>query len=258
MIINFYKYQGTGNDFIIIDSRKINLDLTENNIKNIANRKFGIGSDGVIIIRNHPDYHFEMQFYNPDGSQSFCGNGSRCAVLFSFHMGICPRECTFLSTDGIHSGEVIDDLNVKINIVGPVKLTKLSSGDFELNTGSPHYIKFVDDLKMEDFIVKSRIIRNNANYINSGINVNFVSSEANGIAMRTYERGVEDETLSCGSGVTAAAMAFGFKNNIDLGNLNVSTKGGDLKVEYNRNNDVFENIFLTGAVKFVYRGEIDL
>ena len=177
MIINFYKYQGTGNDFIIIDSRKINLDLTENNIKNIANRKFGIGSDGVIIIRNHPDYHFEMQFYNPDGSQSFCGNGSRCAVLFSFHMGICPRECTFLSTDGIHSGEVIDDLNVKINIVGPVKLTKLSSGDFELNTGSPHYIKFVDDLKMEDFIVKSRIIRNNANYINSGINVNFVSSD---------------------------------------------------------------------------------
>lgn len=258
MIVNFYKYQGTGNDFIIIDSRNINFDLSENIIKNITNRKFGIGSDGVMVISNHIDHHFEMQFYNPDGSQSFCGNGSRCAVLFCFHMGICPRECTFLSNDGVHSAEVIDDLNIKINIVGPVKLNKLSSEDFELNTGSPHYIKFVERLKIDDFITKSRWIRNSNEYIESGINVNFVSSNENGISMRTYERGVEDETLSCGSGVTAAAMAYGYKTNMESGKLSVSTKGGDLVVEFDRVNDEFQNIFLTGAAKFVYKGEIEI
>ncbi len=258
MIINFYKYQGTGNDFIIIDSRDINLDLTKSKIKKITDRKFGIGSDGVMVITNHPDYHFEMQFYNPDGTQSFCGNGSRCAALFSFHMGICPRECNFLSNDGIHSAKVMDDLNVKINIVGPVKLNQLSSGDFELNTGSPHYIRFVNNLKIEEFISECRSIRNNEIYFDHGINVNFVSLEKNGIAIRTYERGVEDETLSCGSGVTAAALAYGFKNNIDLGNVSVNTIGGDLTVDYVRNNNLFENIFLTGPAKFVYRGEIDL
>ena len=258
MITNFYKYQGTGNDFIILDSRNVSLDLSEKKIKKITDRKFGIGSDGVMVIKNHPNHHFEMQFYNPDGSQSFCGNGSRCAVLFSFHLGICPRQCTFLSNDGIHTAEVLDDLQVKIDIIGPLKLTMLNSGDYELNTGSPHYIKFVENIQIENFISKSRSIRNNENYLKNGINVNFVSYNENGISMRTYERGVEDETLSCGSGVSAAALAFGFKNNIDKDSVSVKTKGGDLTVDFVRNEDLFENIFLTGPAKFVYRGEIDL
>ena len=134
----------------------------------------------------------------------------------------------------------------------------LNSGDYELNTGSPHYIKFVENIQIDDFISKSRSIRNNENYLKNGINVNFVSYNENGISMRTYERGVEDETLSCGSGVSAAALAYGFKNNIDKDSVSVKTKGGDLTVDFVRNEDLFENIFLTGPAKFVYRGEIDL
>ncbi len=258
MITNFYKYQGTGNDFIIIDSRNINFDVSENVIKKISDRKFGVGSDGVIIIKNHAELHFEMQFYNPDGSKSFCGNGSRCAVLFSFHMGISPRKCSFLTNDGVHQAEVLDDKNVKINIIGPVKIKQLPSLDYELNTGSPHYIKFVDDVDIDDFVAKSQLIRNNNVYKHKGINVNFVSDKQNDIYMRTYERGVENETLSCGSGVTAAAIAYGFKNGLDSGKIVVFTKGGDLTVSFDRTNEVFEKIFLTGPAKFVFRGEIDL
>jgi diaminopimelate epimerase len=174
----------------------------------LCNRKFGIGSDGLIIIKEHIVADFEMQFYNPDGSMSFCGNGSRCAVLFCFHNGLCRNKSTFFTNDGFHTGEIMDNENIRINIICPIKVNKFENGDFQTNTGSPHYIRFVNDLVNINFLEESKIIRYNDKYKEEGINVNMVLDREREIEMRTYERGVENETLSCGSGVTAAALSF--------------------------------------------------
>ena len=257
MIINFYKYQGTGNDFIIIDTRDLNYDFSKNEISKLCDRKFGIGADGVMLINNHDDCDFEMQFYNPDGSMSFCGNGSRCAVLFCFHNGLCQRKSSFLTNDGIHHAEVVGAQEVKVDIVSPIKVNELDNGDFKINTGSPHYIKFINNLENLSFINDCHKIRYDDEYKLEGINVNMVSENETGIDVRTYERGVEDETLSCGSGVTAAALSFALSK--DFGeSVNVKTKGGVLKVEFKRQNGFFEDVYLTGPAHFVFRGEFDL
>lgn len=257
MIINFYKYQGTGNDFIIIDVRDLSYDFSKKEISKLCDRKFGIGADGVMLINNHDDCDFEMQFYNPDGSMSFCGNGSRCAVLFCFHNGLCQQKSSFLTNDGIHHAEVVSAQEVKVDIVSPIKVNELDNGDFKINTGSPHYIRFINNLENLSFINDCRKIRYNDEYKLEGINVNMVSENETGIDVRTYERGVENETLSCGSGVTAAALSFASSK--DFGeSVNVKTKGGFLKVEFKRQNGFFEDVYLTGPAHFVFRGEFDL
>ena len=257
MIINFFKYQGTGNDFVIIDARKLKYDFSNADVAKLCNRKFGIGSDGLILIKDHKDVDFEMQFYNPDGTMSFCGNGSRCAVLFCFHNGLCRKKSTFLTNDGFHTAEIMDTENVRINILSPIKVNQFENGDFQTNTGSPHYVRFVKDLVNIDFLEECKSIRYNDNYKKEGINVNMVVDKESEIEMRTYERGVENETLSCGSGVTAAALSFAFLKKKES-SINVRTKGGALKVDFILKNGHFEEVYLTGPAQYVYRGEFDL
>ncbi|MFL2571114.1 MAG: diaminopimelate epimerase [Parvicellaceae bacterium] len=215
MIISFYKYQGTGNDFIIIDDRDNAIELTKTVIGKLANRKFGIGADGVILIRDHDEFDFEMIFYNPDGTQSFCGNGSRCAVLFAYHMGMVGKQVKFLSTDGIHKAIVISDSLVEIDMIGNIKVENLGDGSAFSNTGSPHYVQYKDNLDELDFIDLARNIRYSDAYKLNGVNVNFIHSQNDGLFVRTYERGVEAETLSCGTGVTAAALVHSIETKIN-------------------------------------------
>ena len=166
-----------------------------------------------------------MKFFNPDGSASFCGNGSRCAVLYCFHQGIIQSNCSFITNDGIHQGQVLENENIKISIKSPVLVEKLNNGDFEVNTGSPHYVQIANSIDNIDFQNHCKSIRNNEKYFQNGINVNLVKVEDNFLDMRTYERGVEDETLSCGSGVTATALAIAYEKKIE-NSLFVKTRGG--------------------------------
>ena len=257
MLFKFTKYQGTGNDFVIIDLTKDNFKFSENHIRKICNRKYGIGADGLILISNHDRVSFEMKFFNPDGSASFCGNGSRCAVLYCFHQGIVQSNCSFMTNDGIHQAQVLKDENIKISIKTPVLVDKLMNGDFEVNTGSPHYVQITENLDNLDFNKHCKLIRNSDKYFQNGININLVKVEDDFLDMRTYERGVEDETLSCGSGVAATALAIAFENKID-DSLLVNTRGGKLKVDFERVENSFEKVFLTGSAKFVFSGDYDL
>lgn len=257
MLIKFTKYQGTGNDFVIIDLTKDDFKFSKNQIKKICDRKYGIGSDGLILISDHDRLNFEMKFFNPDGSSSFCGNGSRCAVLYCFHQGYIQSNCSFITNDGIHQGQILEDENIKISINSPVLVDRLPNGDFEVNTGSPHYVQIANSLDNIDFKKHCKLIRNNDKYFKNGINVNLVKIEDNFLDMRTYERGVEDETLSCGSGVTATALAIAHANKID-NSLFVKTRGGNLKVEFNRTENSFDKVFLSGPAKFVFSGDYDL
>ena len=257
MLLKFTKYQGTGNDFVIIDLTNDNFKFSKNHVKKICDRKHGIGADGLILISNHNSLSFEMKFFNPDGSTSFCGNGSRCAVLFCFHQGIVQSNCSFMTNDGIHQGQVLEDEKIKISIKSPVLVDKLSNGDFQVNTGSPHYVQVAKSLDNIDFNKHCRLIRNNDKYFQDGINVNLVKIEDNFLDMRTYERGVENETLSCGSGVTATALAIAYENKIE-NSLLVKTRGGKLKVDFERSKNKFEKIFLSGPAKFVFSGGYNL
>tara|TARA_B110000037_G_scaffold222283_1_gene296507 strand:- start:1958 stop:2731 length:774 start_codon:yes stop_codon:yes gene_type:complete len=257
MLVKFNKYQGTGNDFVIIDLTKDDFKFSQNQIKKICDRKHGIGADGLILISNHNSLSFEMKFFNPDGSTSFCGNGSRCAVLFCFHQGIVQSNCSFITNDGIHQGQVLEDEKIKISIKSPVLVDKLSNGDFEVNTGSPHYVQVSESLDNIDFNNYCKSIRNNDKYFQDGININLVKIEDDFLDMRTYERGVEDETLSCGSGVTATALAIAYENKIE-NSLLVKTRGGKLKVDFERSENKFEKIFLIGSAKFVFSGDYNL
>ena len=257
MLVKFNKYQGTGNDFVIIDLTKDDFKFSQNQIKKICDRKHGIGADGLILISNHNSLSFEMKFFNPDGSTSFCGNGSRCAVLFCFHQGIVQSNCSFMTNDGIHQGQVLEDEKIKISIKSPVLVDKLSNGDFEVNTGSPHYVQVSESLDNIDFNNYCKSIRNNDKYFQDGININLVKIEDDFLDMRTYERGVEDETLSCGSGVTATALAIAYENKIE-NSLLVKTRGGKLKVDFERSENKFEKIFLIGSAKFVFSGDYNL
>jgi len=256
--ISFHKYQGTGNDFILIDNRKSLVDNKDKSLaQKVCDRKFGIGSDGLILIKNHPDYDFEMIFFNPDGSQSMCGNGSRCAVQFASELGIINNETTFLSTDGLHTATKKGE-TVKLSMRDVAASAILNNDNFyEINTGSPHYVTFVNDLPARQVKTEGAAIRNSAQYKAQGINVNFVEKLSNTeIAVRTYERGVEDETLSCGTGVTACAIAHVLKG----GNapVKIKTAGGALSVNFELNNKSAKKVFLTGPAVKVFEGAIIL
>lgn len=258
MKISFKKYQGTGNDFVIIDNREQIFD--KNNIaiiQHICNRKFGIGSDGLILIEHHNKYDFNMVFFNPDGSQSFCGNGSRCAVQFAYDMGIIVKEQTeFISTDGWHEALVLGENQVKLKMHDVSGISREKTFDF-LNTGSPHYVTFISGLNQLDVIAEGRKIRY-ADWYQSigGTNVNFVEQQEGDYYVRTYERGVENETLSCGTGVTACALSIALKADIANGKVDIHTQGGQLTVDLERTEKGFKNIWLQGPATFVFEGMI--
>jgi diaminopimelate epimerase len=256
MKVQFEKYQGTGNDFIMVDNRSGNFSLSVKQITHLCNRKFGIGSDGVILIEETGFGDFYMNFYNPDGSQSFCGNGSRCAVKFAQSLGLANLNGEFKAIDTNHDFET-NGAEVRIRMKNVLEVRN-EGKDFIIQTGSPHYIIYRDDFETLDIINEARAIRYNERFKEVGINVNFVSERNGELFMRTYERGVEDETLSCGTGVTAAALSFAYIHS-GLNSLKVNTKGGQLEVKFKSTDEGgFENVWLCGPAEFVFSGEINL
>jgi len=257
--LEFHKYQGTGNDFIMIDDREQSFDDTRLDlIKVWCNRKFGIGADGVILIREHDGYDFEMLYFNPDGSQSLCGNGSRCAVKFANILGLVGDHCTFLAVDGPHEGHFEGDhIFIKMqDVKAPAAVEKPAVEEYFVNTGSPHHVKMVSKVSMVDVTHEGRTIRNSVRYHPQGTNVNFVESQAGEVLVRTYERGVEDETMSCGTGVTAVALVMGtrgFESPVDI-----KTAGGKLQVSFNKHSDgCYTEVYLSGPAEKVFEGVLD-
>lgn len=255
-LITFYKYQGTGNDFIVIDNRDSKKVFSTDWIKKVCDRHFGIGSDGLILIENAADSDFEMVFYNPDGSKSFCGNGSRCAMAFAAYLKIITTEGSFTAIDGKHMGKIISPLEVSISVKDVSSFENIGQ-DYFIHTGSPHYIIYVNDVDSIDIINDAHKIRYNTRFEKEGTNVNFVQILSEGIKVRTYERGVENETLSCGSGVTACALSYAIKN-AEIKSCKVISKGGVLNVRFERENNSFSKIQLIGPAQFVFKGEIDV
>lgn len=259
MIVRFIKYQGTGNDFVILDNRNNDYNhLSTEQIAFICHRRFGIGADGLMLLNNHPNFDFEMKYYNADGKEgSMCGNGGRCLVKCAYHQGIRKDSYHFIAVDGPHDAEIDDKGTVRLKMQDVTKVKELSGGDFELNTGSPHYVKIVTQLDALNVFHEGRAIRYNDHYEKTGINVNFIETETSDtIKVRTYERGVEDETYSCGTGVTAAALVS-YHNEIGFNSVLVHTKGGSLRVEYERiDENTYNNIWLCGPAERVFEGEI--
>jgi diaminopimelate epimerase len=254
MIIEFYKYQGTGNDFIMIDDREKEFDLTENDlIAALCERRMGIGADGLILLREHDTLDFEMIYFNADGKESsMCGNGGRCIIAFAQMLEMTGNETTFMAIDGEHKGRLMDD-GIYLQMQDVKKIEGVGDG-LVLNTGSPHYIEMVDELDYIDVNKQGSKIRNSVPFKKDGINVNFVL-DANELQVRTYERGVEAETLSCGTGVVATAIAMHYANCIEETLVNVKTKGGELTVSFEEFNGGYRNIWLSGEASMVFAGE---
>lgn len=260
MKITFHKYQGTGNDFVILDNRSGEYnELSEKQRKRLCDRRFGIGGDGLILLVNKPGYDFEMVYFNSDGkSSSMCGNGGRCMVKFAHNIGIHKYTYLFLATDGAHEAEVDNSGIIRLKMQDITEVQEYGSHAI-LNTGSPHFVKFVGDVSNINVVEDGREIRNSKAYRSEGINVNFVENIGDDrIFVRTYERGVEDETLSCGTGVTAAAIVSAHNDN-GFNRVEVKTIGGNLSVEYTKINDHhYENVWLCGHAELVYTGEIEI
>lgn len=257
--LSFYKYQGTGNDFVIIDGREQHPDLSTEQIRFICDRRFGIGADGFMILLHKEGYDFEMKYYNSDGNEgSMCGNGGRCLVKFAHDRGIHKSQFTFIAIDGEHQAEIDDNGWVRLKMNDVVNV-KEDSGNYVLNTGSPHYVSFVNDLKEYEVTEEGKAIRNSDDFVKEGINVNFVENiDDHTIFVRTYERGVEAETWSCGTGVTASAL-MAAHNERGFNQVDVKTLGGELSVEYDRMGEYeYRNIWLCGPATFVFRGTIEL
>jgi diaminopimelate epimerase len=261
MNIHFYKYQGTGNDFVILDNRDGDYtSLTEKQVHFLCNRRFGIGADGLMMLNTKAGYDFEMIYFNSDGKPgSMCGNGGRCLVKFANDLGIKKTLYKFVASDGEHEAEIDEDDGTISLKMQDVKQVDEQRGDYVLNTGSPHYVRIVNELDNLDVVEEGRDIRYNNTYKDKGINVNFVRVKGDyEIDVRTYERGVEDETYSCGTGVTASALVC-FHNDNGFNNVSVHTKGGNLTVEYDRiDEDNYENIWLCGPATRVFEGDLSI
>jgi len=256
--MHFYKYQGTGNDFIILDNRNWSYTaLTIEKVKALCDRRFGIGADGLMLLNTKSGYDFEMKYHNADGREStMCGNGGRCLVKFAYDQGIHKDEYYFTAIDGPHQARIDDDGTVSLKMKNVTGVRDYHN-DFILDTGSPHYIKMVTDVMDYDVFRKGMEIRYSSDFAKEGINVNFVEQKrVDEIIVRTYERGVEDETLSCGTGVTASALAC-YHNEMGYNDVRVVTKGGRLRVEFDRiGENTFENIWLCGPALKVFEGDI--
>src|ERR1051326_7650751 len=248
MKFEFYKYHGTGNDFIIIDNRKLKVKLNTKQIAHLCNRRFGIGADGLMYLQNKKGYDFQMVYFNSDGREStFCGNGSRCIVAFAKELGIIKKsETTFIATDGVHTAKIKGtSISMKMR---DVKNIEVDENYYLLNTGSPHYVRFTEGVKNAEIISEAKKIRYNDRFKAEGVNVNFAEKNGKSVFVRTYERGVEDETLSCGTGVTASAIASAVKGvSTAKDHCKISTLGGELTVHFHRGNgNSFSDIWLEG------------
>lgn len=260
MTLHFYKYQGTGNDFIVADNRKNELALTTEQINNLCDRRFGIGADGLMLLNQIAGFDFEMKYYNADGKPgTMCGNGGRCMTKFAYHLGIHRELYRFLASDGVHEAEIDIDGIVSVRMKDVNTFRKFHT-DFIVDTGSPHYIKMTTNVMELDVFKKGSEIRHSKEFEEEGINVNFVeqAEEVDKIIVRTYERGVEDETLSCGTGVTAAALVC-YHNENGFNEVEVTTLGGKLSVEFDKTDEYkFENIWLCGPAEKIFEGTVEV
>ena len=259
MQLTFYKYQGTGNDFVMIDNRS--LSFPKNNtklIEKLCDRRFGIGADGLILLENHDKYDFKMVYYNSDGNESsMCGNGGRCLVAFAKQMNVISNKAEFEAVDGYHFATIDADNIVSLQMKD-VDVVDVKESYTFLNTGSPHHIEMVEDLKNYNVKVEGAKIRYSDLYGKAGSNVNFVAQlNDDTFAVRTYERGVEDETLSCGTGVTAVAIAMFVTKKTTSNHIKLNVEGGKLAVNFDEHNGVFTNVNLIGPATFVFEGIIN-
>ncbi|MDV6167878.1 diaminopimelate epimerase [Flavobacterium sp. DG1-102-2] len=256
---NFYKYQGTGNDFVMVDNRDNIFPKNDTKlIGHLCDRKFGIGADGLILLENDGSTDFRMVYYNSDGNEStMCGNGGRCIVAFAKALGIIDDETDFIAVDGPHHATVAKDGTVSLHMKDVHTVSVYENYVF-MDTGSPHHVELVDGLEDLDVKAIGANIRYSGLYGDKGSNVNFVApAGADKFSVRTYERGVEDETLSCGTGVTAVAIAMKVLGNTDENEVALTTPGGELKVSFVQEGKQFREIYLTGPAKFVYDGSIE-
>ena len=259
MQITFFKYQGTGNDFVILDNRIHPISLTTEQINKLCDRRFGIGADGLMLLNLKDSYDFEMKYYNSDGNESsMCGNGGRCLTKFAFDRGIKKERYKFIAIDGDHESEFAENGWINLKMKNVTEIQKYQDS-FILNTGSPHFIKSVRHVMDLDVYKQGHEIRYSKDFAAEGINVNFVEqTDKNKITVRTYERGVENETFSCGTGVTAAALVFA-QDKVGTDRIDIKTLGGDLAVSFNKTGETsFEDVWLCGPATFVFKGEIEI
>ncbi len=262
MKLNFFKYEGAGNDFILIDNRNKSFSLINDtkSIKKLCDRHFGIGADGLMVLQMKNGIDFEMLYFNADGKEgSMCGNGGRCIVAFANQLKLIKRETNFLAVDGPHYATISENGNLVSLQMIDVQEIQIDGNAFVLNTGSPHYVLEVENLASKDVYLDGKSIRYNETYNVKGINVNFVEDLGDHYYVRTYERGVENETFACGTGVTAVSMAMAKKKGL-TGRIKNSIKvhGGNLNVNFNYDGNTFNNVFLEGPATFVFEGSISL
>lgn len=262
MKIPFEKYHGTGNDFILIDGRNRSNPLDQNTIEKLCNRRFGIGADGLIVLSNSNSHDFKMNYFNSNGKEgTMCGNGGRCVTSFAHSLGIINKKARFSAVDGDHESVILQNdknswqVDVKLKDVDDITQER---NYFLLDTGSPHYVEFVDNINTVDVKSKGQRIRWDKVFQPDGVNVNFVEKKSDHLVVRTFERGVEDVTLSCGTGVTAAAIAASILENKLQSSFNIETLGGNLSVKFRIDENVFTKVWLEGPVVKAFEGFFEI
>lgn len=261
--VRFYKYQGAGNDFILVDNRDMTFKHQgqQKLLSRLCDRRFGVGGDGIIVLESKKGYDFQMIYYNSDGKiSSMCGNGGRCMVAFAKHLGIIDEETNFIAPDGPHYAKISKTGDwISLQMINVNQISK-DENAFVLNTGSPHFVTFVENLKSQNVPILGKEIRNSARYCQEGINVNFVEVLGDYCHVRTYERGVEDETYACGTGVTAVAIVLAHQKGIKGEHTyNFKVAGGQLAVRFSYNGiQEYTNVFLEGPAKLAFKGEFDI
>jgi diaminopimelate epimerase len=255
----FHKFHGAGNDFILIDNRQLTFEADKISlVAGMCDRRFGIGADGLMLLQEHPVYDFEMRYFNSDGREaSMCGNGGRCIVAFAHKLGIIGTQTKFMAFDGIHEATLIstEDVNLRMSDVNAIEV---DGNEFYMNTGSPHFVRFVETLENLDVDKEGKAVRFNDRFRAEGTNVNFVLFEDGKLTVYTYERGVEAETLACGTGITASALSAALLTGLSSGSFPVKAKGGNLSVSFDKSDRGFTNIWLRGPVTYVFEGKIPL
>jgi len=260
--LHIYKYHGTGNDFILVDNRDGKFNAERSTIAHLCHRRFGVGADGIILLENKEGFDFSMRYYNSDGNEStMCGNGGRCITAFADFLSLPGSIYRFYAIDGEHTGIVLkrnkDIYDVRLSMNDVIRFQKWGEDDM-MNTGSPHLVRFVEDFSGFDIVRDGRSLRFQPDFQPAGLNVNFVRNDGDSLFVRTYERGVEDETLSCGTGVTASALAFALRKDIPGGPVRIETPGGNLILHFRRIPEGFTDIWLEGPAEKVFEAEIEI
>lgn len=259
MKIPFWKYHGNGNDFVITDNRSGFFPVKNAAlVKAICNRNFGVGADGMMLLEDAQGFDFHMRYFNSDGLEgSMCGNGGRCMVHFAKEIGLLKKTAIFSGIDGPHEATIDHNDTVHLKMQDVTEITKNDQA-YIINTGSPHYILFAGDISELDVVEEGRKIRYNREYSEKGINVNFVEPAGDDLLIRTYERGVENETLACGTGSVAAALCTVIKSGNGRNRITIHTKGGPLEVSFRQTGkSSFSDIWLTGPARKVFSGTLE-